>query len=91
MNITKPPHENVSITKYSNHTNSSVNLDKVLLIKKTREAYYPDNEGIPAIQFWFGGNDYHLWYFDKGRESSRDIIYDELIAQEVIDVKKVVD
>jgi len=71
-NIVRPPKERSSYSKYSAHTNEAVNLDLVLTVTKAREAYYPDNEGIPVIRFWFGDKNYHQWYFDRGEESQID-------------------
>jgi hypothetical protein len=83
MNIIKPPKERTSAPKYSAHTNRPVNYDKVLTVCAGREAYYPDNEGIPVIEFWFGGENKHQWYFDKGEDKLRD----KLLAQLLEDVK----
>jgi hypothetical protein len=72
MKMLVPPKERTYNHKYKNHTNPPVNADRVLTMEAARQAYYPDNEGIPIIRFWFGGKDYAEWYFDKGEENSRD-------------------
>lgn len=82
-NLVKPPHERVSIPKYSHHGNDIVNLDRVLRIGKKQECWEPDNEGIPAIIFWFGDTMHHLWFFDRGDEKSRDRTYLLLLEEKV--------
>ena len=77
----QPPYQRTQNYKYSGHTNLVVNEDRVMTIEKAREAYYPDNEGIPVIRFWFGGKDFHDWYFDKGKETERDSCYLELMVK----------
>jgi hypothetical protein len=80
MKLAHPPHERVDSYKYKDHVNRAINRDKILSVHKTREHYYPDNEGIPVLRFWFGGKDYHDWYFDKGQENKRDALYRTLSA-----------
>ncbi len=69
MKFMRPPKLSTDIPKYAHHVNADVNLDNVTSFKKGREAYYPDNEGIPTIEFTFIGGGTVVWYFDRGDES----------------------
>ena len=79
MKMLIPPHSNINNSRYGQHQNAPVNIDKVLTITKSREHYYPDNDGIPVIFFWFGDNNKHQWFFDKGQENLRDKTYNQII------------
>lgn len=80
MNLIKPPKEHTQIPKYTDHTNEVINLDKIWSFKKSRETYYPDNEGIPTIRFWFGQDGFHSWFFDKNEETLRDDTYNSIVS-----------
>lgn len=77
----KPVKTNIDHSKYKNHKNLPVNAERILTISAAREAWYPDNEGIPVIRFWFGDKDYHDWFFEKGFEEIRDRVIESLLSR----------
>lgn len=46
-------------------------------ISKSRANYYPDNKGIPTLQFWFNENMSEEWYFDT--EEEREKVYKKIL------------
>lgn len=78
MKFKKPPHEHIDNHKYKDHTNRTINRELVISMERSRQHYYPDNEGIPTIIFWFGEKTKEIWYFDKGSEAFRDKVFIDL-------------
>lgn len=58
----------------SHSPNNDVNLDHVITFKKGRLNYYPDNEGIPIIQFTTP-NGVITWMYSFYEEYMRDEDY----------------
>lgn len=67
-----PENKNVANHMYKDHVNKVVNLNNVTTASVKREAYYPDNEGIPVVRFDFIDGSSHDWYFDKGQEKQAE-------------------
>jgi hypothetical protein len=59
--ITHPEGE-VKIGKYD-FKNNAINIELVTKTEKTREHYYPDNEGVPTLTFHFIGGTKEQWLF----------------------------
>lgn len=79
MKMVKPPYLHTTIPKYRCHLNPIINLDQVCRITKWRESWYPDNEGIPAIRFFFASrNDDCDWYFDQWDEKLRNEVFEAI-------------
>ncbi|AIW03291.1 hypothetical protein CPT_Mater134 [Bacillus phage Mater] len=58
--------------------NSPVNLSLCYSIKKAQNAWYPDNEGIPAIVFKVAGEENpHKWVYQT--KAMRDKDYNKLL------------
>lgn len=64
--------------KYGPRDNDPVNMDVIERFSKSREHYYPDNEGIPVIKFYRNGKEVYQWMFEKREEKLRDEIFDDL-------------
>jgi hypothetical protein len=58
------------------HHNSPINIELVTQVEKMREAYYPDNEGTPAIKFH--GIE-KTWTYSKSQTKKRDEDYERII------------
>jgi hypothetical protein len=71
--------ENTKYRGYDMH-NSPINIELVTQVRKIKEAYYPDNDGTPAIQF--EGVD-KKWVYATNQEKQRDIDYDNIVSNEV--------
>lgn len=67
--------------KYGPRDNSPVNMSVIERIEKSRERYYPDNEGIPAIRFYRDGKIVYSWFFEKSEEKLRDSVFERLTQQ----------
>lgn len=80
MKFIQPPYKNTKNHKYKDHTNCIINLDNVTAIESAREAYYPDNEGIPSIRFHTVGEQ-QIWYFDREDEKLRDTTIKKLCTE----------
>ncbi len=72
--------ENTEYKGYKMH-NSPINIELVTQVEKTQHAYYPDNEGTPAIQFH--GID-KKWVYAKNQTKQRDEDYERIISNEVL-------
>lgn len=57
--------------------NSPINIELVTQVIKVKEAYYPDNDGTPAIQF--DGID-KKWVYATNEEKQRDIDYENIVG-----------
>lgn len=68
-------------TKYGPRSNDPVNLSVVERIAVGRERYYPDNEGIPVIEFYREGKQIYQWFFDKDEEKTRDKVFKRLLKE----------
>lgn len=53
-------------------TNDPININIVRSVCKSREKYYPDNEGYPSIDFIFAHQDHITWVYEKEQEKIRD-------------------
>ncbi len=65
-------------TKYLGYKihNNPVNIELVTQVQKIQEAYYPDNEGTPAILFH--GID-KKWVYGKNEVKQRDSDYEKIL------------
>jgi hypothetical protein len=70
--------ENAMYRGYTQH-NSPINLDLVTQVQKVQQAYYPDNEGTPAIHFH--GID-KKWVYATSQEKQRDEDYEKIVNNE---------
>lgn len=61
--------------------NSPVNIELVTQVQKIQEAYYPDNEGTPAILFH--GID-KKWVYAKNQDRQRDRDYERILSNAVV-------
>lgn len=68
--------ENTEYKGYKMH-NSPVNIELVTQVQKIQEAYYPDNEGTPAIKFH--GID-KKWVYAKNQGKQRDLDYENIVS-----------
>ena len=62
---------------YHKMHNSPVNVELVTQVQKIQEAYYPDKEGTPAIQFH--GID-KKWVYAKNQLKQRDADYERIVS-----------
>lgn len=67
-------------TKYGPRNNDPINLSVIERVSKGRERYYPDNQGIPVIQFFRDGKLIYQWMFERDEENLRDITFENLLA-----------
>ena len=64
--------------KYGPRDNTPVNMDVIERAEKGRERYYPDNEGIPTINFFREGKLTYQWMFEKNEEALRDSCFERI-------------
>lgn len=76
VQCSKKPH--LKNHKYGPRDNSPVNLGVIERFSKSREHYYPDNEGIPVIKFYREGKEVYQWFFEKEEEKLRDEVFNDL-------------
>lgn len=73
----KPPIEIVTYLRGDEIVNKAINISLCTSVKKSRLKWYPDNDGIPSIEF--GGID-EKWVFNS--DKSRDETYNLLVNNE---------
>jgi hypothetical protein len=59
--------------------NSPVNIELVTQVEKIQECFYPDNAGLPAIQFH--GID-KKWVYEKRQKQQRDDDYERIVSNQ---------
>lgn len=73
----KPLNEVVTYLRGDEIVNKAINISLCTSVKKSRMKWYPDNDGIPSIEF--GGID-EKWVFNS--DKSRDETYNLLVNNE---------
>lgn len=73
----KPPIEIVTYLRGDEIVNKAINISLCTSVKKSRLKWYPDNYGIPSIEF--GGID-EKWVFNS--DTYRDNIYNLITSNE---------
>lgn len=76
MKIIYPPYKHHSSPKYEEHKNKAINMENVTTISIGRENYYPDNKGIPTLDFGFIGGNGHRWFLISEEEAEK--LYNKL-------------
>ena len=79
--VTCPEKEHLKCQRYGPRNNDAVNMDVIERVAKSRESYYPDNEGIPVIKFYRDNKCVYMWFFDKREEKIRDAVYARLTTK----------
>lgn len=73
----KPPIEIVTYLRGDEIVNKAINISLCTSVKKSRLKWYPDNDGIPSIEF--GGID-EKWVFNS--DTYRDNVYNLIASNE---------